>query len=195
MRDGLAGVGDVIFYFFCREQNPKLRTKNSAPPKTEKKTKPRMASLPDGLAAKAAAFGIDVSWIAKPVTHTLEQAWSVHARNEAAYGTDGMRWCQYHTGTRLVFGVRLLQAHQRSGRTCLEVSRIWETLARPAPRLSRSLQNLKTLQITQALQMWLILPTMLPSSAEFKEICESPTLWIWHLTFWQSEFRPKVKFP
>jgi hypothetical protein len=34
-----------------------------------------------------------------------------------------------------------------------------------------------------------------PSSAKFKEICESPTLWIWHLTFWQSEFQPKVKFP
>jgi hypothetical protein len=32
----------------------------------------------------------------------------------------------------------------------------------------------------------------IPSSAEFKEICESPTLWIWHLTFWQSEFHPTL---
>jgi hypothetical protein len=79
---------------FCIFAENKTKTQNPKPKprtKNQKKNKATMASLPEGLAAKAAALGIEVSWIAKPVTHTSEQAQSVHARNEAAYGRDGMR--------------------------------------------------------------------------------------------------------
>jgi hypothetical protein len=82
----------ICLSVFLPRTKPKPKTQNQNPePKTKKKNKATMASLPDGLAAKAAALGIEVSWIAKPVTHTSEQAQSVHARNEAAYGRDGMR--------------------------------------------------------------------------------------------------------
>ena len=71
----------------------------------------------------------------------------------ACDSTITLHWCRYYASTRLVFGMRLLQARQKSGRTCLEVSRIWETLARPAPRLSRSLQNLQSVKKLKVLQM------------------------------------------